>query len=200
LGALSLYVIIVVDGIALALLALSGFGSSVGRMMTERNNDSIRDYHSLAGGRALSVALEVNLAARRSSFFSTSARRNLAIILSEILPSSSSGTASYGTGGAAGVRGTDLESQVTSDLRVLLSYSQRDQPPRGDAKEPSAKMGRGLPTIPLLSGISGRLRGRLDLDYLARLERVVTMLEEDSEVTIPAPKSMQQSAGDSPSP
>jgi hypothetical protein len=200
LGTLLLYVVIVVDGIALALLALSRFDSSVGRIMTERNNDSVRYYHSLAGGRVLSVAIEVNLAARSSSLFSTSARRNLAAILSEILPLSPSRAASSGTG-AAGIRRTDLESQVASDLRVLLSYNQKNQPPKGDAKDPSAKIGRGLPTIRILSGISGRLRGQPDLDYLARLERVVTMLEEeDSKITTPFPKHIQQPVGDSPSP
>jgi hypothetical protein len=190
LGALSLYLIIVVDGIALGWLALSRSDSTVGRIMTERHNDNISDYHSLNGGRVLSLAIEVNLAARTSSSFSTSARRNLATVLSEILPSSSSKTASSGTG-AAGIRRAYLESQVASDLRVLLSYNQRD-----NAKQPSSKIGGGLP---VLGGISRRLRSQPDTNYLSRLERVVSMLEEDSKITMPAPKSAQQLAGDSSS-
>jgi hypothetical protein len=177
LGTLSLYGVIVFDGIALAWSALSRFDSSVGRIMTERNNDNIHDYQSLIGGRVLSFALEVNLAARSSSFFSTSARKNLATVLSGVLPSSSR-TASSGTG-AEGIRRTYPESQVASDLRVLLSYNQRNQPLREDVKQLSSKIGGGLP---VLSGMSRRLRSQPDLGYLARLERVISMLEEDSKI------------------
>ena len=75
LGALPLYIVIVVDGLALGSLALSRFDPGLGRMMTERNNNdsgSIRDHDLLAGGRVLYLAIEVNLAARSSRYFSTS--------------------------------------------------------------------------------------------------------------------------------
>jgi hypothetical protein len=199
LGALSVYLIIVVDGFALGSLALSRFDSGLGRMMTERNNDSIHDHDSLTGGRVLSLAIEVNLAARRSSYFSRSARRNLATVLSEILSPASSKAAFSGTGVPQESGGPYLN-QAASDLRVLLSYNQQDQPPKGGAKEPSPKIGGG--GGPVLSRISRRLSGKRDLDYLARLERVVTMLEkeEDPKIMVPAPKSTQRSVGDSPPP
>jgi hypothetical protein len=197
LGAVSLYLIIVVDGFALGSLALSRFDSGLGRTMAERNNDSIHDYYPLAGGRVLSLAIEVNLAARSSSYFSTSARRNLATVLSEILPSASSKKTAFSGTGATGIRRTEVESQVASDLRALLSYNQKNQPPRGGAKEPPPKIGGGLP---VLGRISRRVSGKRDLDYLARLERVVTVLEEeDSKITIPAPKPTQQPVGASSS-
>jgi hypothetical protein len=202
LGALSLYLIIVVDGFVLGSLALSRFDSGLGRMMTERNNDdrSIHDYDLLAGGRVLSLAIEVNLAARRSRYFSTSARRNLATVLSGIIPPASSRGAFPGTGGTTGIQGAELEPQAASDLLVLLSYNQRNQPPSGGAKESSPKVGGG--SLPVLGRISRRLSGKIDLDYLARLERVVTALEKEEEdpkkmtMMIPAPESTHHPVGD----
>jgi hypothetical protein len=205
LGALSLYLIIVVDGFVLGSLALSRFDPGLGRMMIERNNDdsSIHDYGLLAGGRVLSLAIEVNLAARRSKYFSTSARKNLATVLSGILPPASSRAAFPGTGGTTGIRGAELEPQAASDLRVLLSYNQQNQPSGGGAKQPSPKVGGG--SLPVLGRVSRRLSGKRDLDYLARLERVVAMLEKEEEdpkmmkmmkMMTPAPESTQHPVGD----
>jgi hypothetical protein len=192
LGTVFLYLIIVVDGLALGWLALSRIDSGLNRIVTERNNDSVYNYSLVSGGRVLSIAIEVNLAAQRSSRFSTPARKNIAAFLSEIFSSASS-TTSF-----SGILRPALESQAASDLRVLLSYKQEYEPLRKDANDDSPKISKGLP---VLNGLTGRLGGRLDVDYLSRLERVVTALEEEegSQMTIPAPKATQYSVGGSPS-